>query len=173
MVLAGIKLRLVVLLCRVESLMQKRYLAIVIMLEWFTLRWRSLRKLYTFMKWYVPQGKPHDRSYFTALLKIWVECNQAPQTFVWGVLRLRCHSSIFLFVIGHDDEMTSTYMYRFYYLFHYLLLQAVTCPAVDVSHIMLEAYKKFILVSLILHGKVRSPWTLFLVLFVNSVIRTA
>ena len=35
-------------------------------------------------------------------------------------------------------------------------LQAVTCPAVDVSHIMLEAYKKFILVSLILHGKVRN-----------------
>lgn len=31
----------------------------------------------------------------------------------------------------------------------------MTCPAVDVSHIMLEAYKKFILVSLILHGKVR------------------
>ena len=41
-----------------------------------------------------------------------------------------------------------------------LLLQAVTCPAVDVSHIMLEAYKKFILVSLILHGKVRLPSTL-------------
>lgn len=36
-------------------------------------------------------------------------------------------------------------------------LQAVTCPAVDVSHIMLEAYKKFILVSLALHGKVRNP----------------
>lgn len=35
-------------------------------------------------------------------------------------------------------------------------LQAVTCPAVDVSHIMLEAYKKFILVSLALHGKVIS-----------------
>lgn len=31
---------------------------------------------------------------------------------------------------------------------------AVTCPAVDVSHIMLEAYKKFILVSLVLHGKI-------------------
>ena len=32
--------------------------------------------------------------------------------------------------------------------------QAVTTPAMDVSHIMLEAYKKFILVSLIVQGKV-------------------
>jgi len=36
----------------------------------------------------------------------------------------------------------------------YFFEVAVTCPAVDVSHIMLEAYKKFILVSLILHGKI-------------------
>ncbi|BFZ17392.1 hypothetical protein BsWGS_20431 [Bradybaena similaris] len=33
---------------------------------------------------------------------------------------------------------------------------AVTTPSVAVSHIMLEAYKKFILVSLILHGKIIS-----------------
>ncbi|XP_031572138.1 COP9 signalosome complex subunit 3-like [Actinia tenebrosa] len=36
----------------------------------------------------------------------------------------------------------------------YFFEVAVTCPAMDVSHIMLEAYKKFILVSLILHGKI-------------------
>lgn len=35
------------------------------------------------------------------------------------------------------------------------LLQAITTPAMAVSHIMLEAYKKYILVSLILHGKVQ------------------
>lgn len=33
--------------------------------------------------------------------------------------------------------------------------QAITTPAMAVSHIMLEAYKKYILVSLILHGKVQ------------------
>ena len=34
-------------------------------------------------------------------------------------------------------------------------IQAITTPAMAVSHIMLEAYKKYILVSLILHGKVQ------------------
>lgn len=33
--------------------------------------------------------------------------------------------------------------------------QAITTPSMAVSHIMLESYKKFILVALILHGKVR------------------
>ena len=33
---------------------------------------------------------------------------------------------------------------------------ALTTPSSAVSHIMLESYKKYILVSLILHGKV---WT--------------
>lgn len=36
----------------------------------------------------------------------------------------------------------------------YLFEVAVTTPAVAVSHIMLEAYKKYILVSLILQGKI-------------------
>ncbi|KXJ29960.1 COP9 signalosome complex subunit 3 [Exaiptasia diaphana] len=36
----------------------------------------------------------------------------------------------------------------------YFFEVAVTCPAMDVSHIMLESYKKFILVSLILNGKI-------------------
>lgn len=31
----------------------------------------------------------------------------------------------------------------------------ITTPAMTVSHIMLEAYKKFVLVSLLLNGKVR------------------
>uniref|UniRef100_A0A8C2AY12 COP9 signalosome complex subunit 3 n=1 Tax=Cyprinus carpio TaxID=7962 RepID=A0A8C2AY12_CYPCA len=37
----------------------------------------------------------------------------------------------------------------------YCFEQAITTPAMAVSHIMLEAYKKYILVSLILHGKVQ------------------
>ena len=36
--------------------MLKHYLAIVIMVEWYTLPWRNLRKLSTFLKWYVPQA---------------------------------------------------------------------------------------------------------------------
>lgn len=36
----------------------------------------------------------------------------------------------------------------------YFFEVCVTIPAMAVSHIMLEAYKKFILVSLILHGKI-------------------
>uniref|UniRef100_A0A8C4QEJ8 COP9 signalosome complex subunit 3 n=1 Tax=Eptatretus burgeri TaxID=7764 RepID=A0A8C4QEJ8_EPTBU len=36
----------------------------------------------------------------------------------------------------------------------YMYEQAIATPAMAVSHIMLEAYKKFIVVSLILHGKV-------------------
>ncbi|XP_052265746.1 COP9 signalosome complex subunit 3-like [Dreissena polymorpha] len=35
----------------------------------------------------------------------------------------------------------------------YFLEIVITCPSMAVSHIMLEAYKKFILVALILHGK--------------------
>uniref|UniRef100_A0A8C6TTB0 COP9 signalosome complex subunit 3 n=1 Tax=Neogobius melanostomus TaxID=47308 RepID=A0A8C6TTB0_9GOBI len=37
----------------------------------------------------------------------------------------------------------------------YFYEQAITTPAMAVSHIMLESYKKYILVSLILHGKVQ------------------
>ena len=37
---------------------------------------------------------------------------------------------------------------------YFCFLQAITTPSMAVSHIMLEAYKKFILVALILHGKV-------------------
>jgi hypothetical protein len=40
----------------------------------------------------------------------------------------------------------------------YFFEVAITTPALAVSHIMLEAYKKYILVSLILHGKA-SDWT--------------
>lgn len=36
----------------------------------------------------------------------------------------------------------------------YFLEVAITTPAHAVSHIMLESYKKYILVSLLLHGKV-------------------
>ena len=36
----------------------------------------------------------------------------------------------------------------------YFFEVAITTPAMAVSHIMLEAYKKYILISLILHGKV-------------------
>lgn len=32
----------------------------------------------------------------------------------------------------------------------------ITTPAMTVSHIMLEAYKKYILVSLLINGKVRN-----------------
>ncbi|XP_012274298.1 COP9 signalosome complex subunit 3 [Orussus abietinus] len=39
----------------------------------------------------------------------------------------------------------------------YFFEVGVTTPAVAVSHIMLEAYKKYILVSLILHGKLIPP----------------
>lgn len=38
---------------------------------------------------------------------------------------------------------------------HSSLAQAITTPAMAVSHIMLESYKKYILVSLILLGKVQ------------------
>ncbi|XP_049809791.1 COP9 signalosome complex subunit 3 [Schistocerca nitens] len=38
----------------------------------------------------------------------------------------------------------------------YFFEVAVTTPAMAVSHVMLEAYKKYILVSLILHGKVQN-----------------
>lgn len=37
----------------------------------------------------------------------------------------------------------------------FLSTQAITTPAMAVSHIMLESYKKYILVSLILLGKVQ------------------
>ncbi|XP_034250086.1 COP9 signalosome complex subunit 3 isoform X1 [Thrips palmi] len=39
----------------------------------------------------------------------------------------------------------------------YFLEVVITTPAMAVSHIMLEAYKKYILVCLILHGKVLNP----------------
>lgn len=38
----------------------------------------------------------------------------------------------------------------------YFFEVAITTPALAVSHIMLEAYKKYILVSLILHGKIQN-----------------
>lgn len=38
----------------------------------------------------------------------------------------------------------------------YFFEVAITTPAMAVSHVMLEAYKKYILVSLILHGKVQN-----------------
>nr|CAD7589576.1 unnamed protein product [Timema genevievae] len=38
----------------------------------------------------------------------------------------------------------------------YFFEVAITTPALAVSHVMLEAYKKYILVSLILHGRVQS-----------------
>lgn len=44
----------------------------------------------------------------------------------------------------------------------YFLEVVITTPAMAVSHIMLEAYKKYILVCLILHGKVCNS-SLFLI----------
>lgn len=52
--------------------------------------------------------------------------------------------SIVTFSVCRDDHVFLT-----------LPCQAITTPAMAVSHIMLEAYKKYILVSLILHGKVQ------------------
>lgn len=40
----------------------------------------------------------------------------------------------------------------------YFFEVVVSTPALAMSHIMLESYKKYILVSLILHGKVRADW---------------
>lgn len=40
----------------------------------------------------------------------------------------------------------------------YFFEVAISTPALAMSHIMLEAYKKFILVSLILHGKVQTKY---------------
>lgn len=48
----------------------------------------------------------------------------------------------------------------------YFFEVAITTPAVAVSHIMLEAYKKYILISLILHGKVHSALLAFKFLYV-------
>ena len=39
---------------------------------------------------------------------------------------------------------------------NFLLFQAITVPSMAVTHIMLEAYKKYILVSLMVNGKVSS-----------------
>ena len=42
----------------------------------------------------------------------------------------------------------------------FLYFQAITTPASDISYIMLNAYKKFILVSLLEHSKVSLLFTL-------------
>ena len=46
-----------------------------------------------------------------------------------------------------------------------LCVQAVTTPSMAVSHIMLEAYKKYLLVALILHGKVSSAYLISCALY--------
>lgn len=51
--------------------------------------------------------------------------------------------------------MVCKHLVCFPFSLHSVCLQAITTPAMAVSHIMLEAYKKYILVSLILHGKVQ------------------
>ena len=48
-------------------------------------------------------------------------------------------------------SLTITSALKLHMLFDF---QAVTTPAMSVSHIMLEANKKYILVSMLLHGKV-------------------
>ena len=50
----------------------------------------------------------------------------------------------------------------------YFLEVVITTPAMAVSHIMLEAYKKYILVSLILHGKVCNSIHLGFLVFYNG-----
>uniref|UniRef100_A0A672KUS4 COP9 signalosome complex subunit 3 n=1 Tax=Sinocyclocheilus grahami TaxID=75366 RepID=A0A672KUS4_SINGR len=47
------------------------------------------------------------------------------------------------------------FLWLFTYFVFSVYFQAITTPAMAVSHIMLEAYKKYILVSLILHGKLQ------------------
>lgn len=51
----------------------------------------------------------------------------------------------------------------------YFFEVVVTVPAMVVSHIMLEAYKKYILVSFILHGKVRIIILCLLKLYIEIV----
>lgn len=62
-------------------------------------------------------------------------------TFVWSNKLLKSMSVVQLNLLSMDTLI--------------ILQQAITTPSMAVSHIMLESYKKFILVALILHGKVR------------------
>ncbi|XP_073968774.1 COP9 signalosome subunit 3 [Rhodnius prolixus] len=73
--------------------------------------------------------------------------------------------------VTHTDEQGSTFDAKYFLLYYYyggmiyaavknydralyMFEVVISTPALAVSHIMLEAYKKYILISLILHGKV-------------------
>lgn len=51
----------------------------------------------------------------------------------------------------------------------YFFEVCISTPAAAMSHIMLEAYKKFVLVSLILHGKVDASITFVINYFLNII----
>lgn len=51
----------------------------------------------------------------------------------------------------------------------YFFEVTITTPAVAVSYIMLEAHKKYILVSLILHGKVNILFIIMIVLYLKNI----
>lgn len=72
-----------------------------------------------------------------------------------------------MFVIWQGSQLNSKHFLLYYYYGGmiytalkryeqalYCLEVVITTPAYAVSHVMLEAYKKYILVSLILYGKV-------------------
>lgn len=72
---------------------------------------------------------------------------------------------LLLFQLGGNNDSKHFLLYYYYGGMIYTAMKnydralyffevVVTVPAMVVSHIMLEAYKKYILVSLILHGKV-------------------
>lgn len=85
---------------------------------------------------------------------------------------LRKHDEIkcffFLFMILQDGNHDTRYFLLYYYYGGmiysavkdyeralYFFEVAISTPALAMSHIMLESYRKYILVSLILHGKVK------------------
>ena len=105
-------------------------------------------------------------------IEIWKKGIMPPQCFlrpncisVWLLMETMCPTNVQTLITS------SRYFLLILACLHIIaafFLQAVTCPAVDVSHIMLEAYKKFILVSLVLHGKVRNhSWMVNLVYSYN------
>lgn len=78
-----------------------------------------------------------------------------------------------LFQLGSNNDSRHFLLYYYYGGMIYTAMKnydralyffevVVTVPAMVVSHIMLEAYKKYILVSFILHGKVSVIMQLYL-----------
>lgn len=80
---------------------------------------------------------------------------------------LKCFIYFFYYLFFQDGNHDAKYFLLYYYYGGmiytamknyeralYFFEVAVSTPALAMSHIMLESYKKYILVSLILHGKV-------------------